>query len=741
MSFREQLKPWVRRLAPLAMPLFYAAFTLLIYWKLWTPIEDARGFWRFDPRNIYWGDLVFQHQSGIFSLWNPFDRAGFPTYADPQPGMLYPLNWPFALWGDLAGSLPPWSISVKILGHWIFGAVGMHLLMRRLGSSEQSAYLGGMLFSFTSPKLRYGGSTINWSVAWLPWVLLALHWFCEKPSVRRAIVLGSSVAMILLSGAPTVVLYCTLIAVPLGIYWLRGRLKSSLPQLAIAAGVSLLWVLPVVLSNAELLPLTVRQSRDFAFIADSGFTPGHLLSFAVPRLGGENPYVGFMPLVAIGLAVALTGRKRAFVLLGVGGLGIALAFGWHSGFMPAAASALPPFTFFRRAHRYLYLTSLAIAVLAALGLSGALSLSCPDRKKALARAVTWVGAMATFALGIAYLVSVVMSDKLATAKNAGFGLAVLSAGVGTWLLRSVVYYEGRRQQAYAWIIVAVVALDLWTANSKVVEVGLTPPPVMAHDQKLAELGDIKLNWRIYDRQYLKFRPGTRHGVRDFGGYEDDPLALSRYVELLEASKKRPTLLGHANVRYLLEGSSVRDPLRKRGFSKVRGGIYELPDVAPSVMYVPRPEVVQTQDEALAALRKLVPGHGAVVEGPAPPAAPTQANITAGVITELEPHRVVAEIDTPGPGLIVVAEAFYPAWRATVNGQPVTMQPANLAFRGIPVASGGHHVIEMTLRPARFWWTLPTYAIGFLLLILAALPHGLVRRLRGAKPAEIQNRES
>ena len=78
------------------MPLSYAGITMLVFWQLWTPIEGARGSWRYDARFEYWGDLIFQYQSladGGIALWNPHDRGGFPLHGDPQPGLLYPFNW------------------------------------------------------------------------------------------------------------------------------------------------------------------------------------------------------------------------------------------------------------------------------------------------------------------------------------------------------------------------------------------------------------------------------------------------------------------------------------------------------------------------------------------------------------------------------------------------------------------------------------------------------------------------
>lgn len=727
------------RLKPLAMPLAYAVYTLLVYWQLWTPIDGGRGFWRYDPRHEYWGDLIFQYHTladGHVALWNPHDRGGFPLYGDPQPGLLYPLNWLFWLWGAIAGSISSTVILVKILLHWVIGSVGMHLFLRRLGVAEPGCYLGGVMFGFTNPKVRYGGSALNWSLAWIPWVLLAVHWFAEKPGWRRGVILGTSAAMLLLSGAPAVLLYALVIITPYALHVLRGKWRAALGPLGIAALVAVLWVLPLIASNLAQLPESVRSARDLAFITTSAYSPADFVSFVVPRISGENIYYGVLPLLCIAVLVSSAGRTRVFLLLGVAAVGVALALGEHAGFMGATASALPPFGLFRRAHRYLYITSVAVSVLAGLGLGCVLAIHDPERKRVLAGRIAWIGGGATFALAVAYLVSVVIHDPLFVPKNVALGMALVSAAIGTWLLRAILLTTGRRQQVYAWMAVAAMALDFWASNTQIIKQQLSlPPPRAARDSILDSLADVRTAWRVYDRGYLDYRAGTRLEIRDFGGYEGDPLSLSRYDAFLGRAKADLALLGHANVRYLLQRD--RNPMLKPRpddhMSALQPGVHELTRVAPAVMYVPDPVPVANLDQALKTLATIVPGQGAVVETAGPlPAGPASAQVTAGVITRLEPNHVIADIDAPGPGLVVIAEAYYPAWRATVNGEPADIVPANAMFRGVMVPAAGHYRIDMRLGPMRFWGLLPAYLLAWAIFLWAA--SGYAARWRARRRA-------
>ena len=51
------------------------------------------------------------------------------------------------------------------------------------------------------------------------------------------------------------------------------------------------------------------------------------------------------------------------------------------------------------------------------------------------------------------------------------------------------------------------------------------------------------------------------------------------------------------------------------------------------------------------------------------------------------ERIECEVESSAPTLVVIAQAFYHPWRATVNGQPATILRANHAFQAVPVPAG------------------------------------------------------
>jgi len=78
-----------------------------------------------------------------------------------------------------------------------------------------------------------------------------------------------------------------------------------------------------------------------------------------------------------------------------------------------------------------------------------------------------------------------------------------------------------------------------------------------------------------------------------------------------------------------------------------------------------------------------------------------------------------------PGVLVLADTWYPGWRATVDGADAPILRANHAFRGVALGKGAHEV-RFIFRPASFMF-------GAWLSVLAAagtacvLPRALRRR--------------
>ena len=117
----------------------------------------------------------------------------------------------------------------------------------------------------------------------------------------------------------------------------------------------------------------------------------------------------------------------------------------------------------------------------------------------------------------------------------------------------------------------------------------------------------------------------------------------------------------------------------------------------------------------------------LAEGPASEAPPGFDG--ASRVLRLTPDRVVLEVEASSSGFVVLADAFDPAWRATVDGEAAPVRRANVAFRAVAVPLG-RHVVEMLYRPRSAARGLILTAVGLLSLLAAAAQARRGRRARG-----------
>jgi hypothetical protein len=655
----------LRRLVP---PLVFAVLVLALCWRAWLPVAGGPRSFSYDAREQYWGEIAVQVHAarrGELPLWNPYDRCGYPFAADPQPGNLYPLTWLLVGAGLLFGA-GWWLVSIKVMFHLWWWGLGMYVWLRRRGLPPPACTAAGMFCLLAYPTSHGLFSALNWGMAWTPWVLVAVEAWAAAPTVKRAATLALALGMAWLVGAPASFWYTGLVAGPVAAWALasHGTLRAAARTAPVAAALFLGMAAGQALATAGAVEHTVRAERDLAFIAQSFLRSDSLLGLVVPRLQGLQSYLGLMNLFAAGCALALRPGPRTFVLAGIAGGGLLLSLGSDAGWLPNLASALPPAGYFRRAHRYLFVVMIPLAALAAEGLWALAQVEGDEARRRWRRLVLLLAAGGAVVLGA--------GAALGPRVPYLTGLASLAlSAAALWLVVA--------RPRWLVLAAAVSILDVWYARLPQIEANFPPAPATPRD---AEGRALPLETRVFDQGYLGFRPGSRLGIRDFGGYQGDPLALRRYARLLALAEKSPEVLGHANVGVLL--AKAPRPL---------------PAVAPAVAWYPAATLVESEELALRAVTRAPPGTRAVLEAPALTpdelaavrALPSGGEPAAGRLVELGLNHVVAEIDAPAAGVVVVAEAYHPGWRATVDGAPARVLPANGLLRAVLVGPGRHRV--------------------------------------------------
>jgi hypothetical protein len=676
---------------------------------------------------------------GSWPLWNPHAGFGAPLLADASFQLAYPPTW-LALVLPLAAYYKLFAVS-----HALWAAAGALVLARRLGLGVAASAVAGGAFALSGPFLsalslfhHYAGA------AWMPWVLAALESLLRRPGPRSAAALGLAAGAQLLAGSGDLAL-ATAIAAAARTAW---HLVRSRPALATARPlvppVCLAAVLAAALGSAQWMPTLEQASRsDRTALGDArtywSLHPLSLADLAVPRLVAGAPlspsrreelFEGRAPLLeclyagAVVLALAALGGGDRGGRLALGGAAFFLlaALGRHAPVF-AALSVLPGFGLWRYPQKLLLPFALFLALAAGFG-----SASWLGPWSAVARRR---GRRAAGGLAVAGLVLAILGAGLEPPTTPRLvrtaALAVVLAAALAWRARGE-----RASRAATALLLAAGGLDLVAVGRTVNP--LAPAALAFHRPSLAdalapEAGRFRVffasrpgcgrvvggptGWDAASRgalaavEVLKPPSGVRWGLDgSFDGQFTalEPRALVPFLPVAAALVGEPQgtrLLRAANVStVLLLGAPVGGGL---GHVETRATPYDCPlqvlrveDPVPRA-YVVAGERRPAENEVEALLDPAFDPLGEVLlDEVRERAAAGPAGAVRVVRRTTDTVEVEAELSRRG--VLVLAEAYDPGWRVSVDGRAATLLRANALFRGVRLDAGRHRVL-FAYRPA------------------------------------------
>ena len=662
-------------------------------------------------------------KQGVLPLWDPYLQSGRSFIGDMQAGLFYPLKIVTHLWPlDRAG-----LFSEKLF-HWYFvfthllAAGFMFLLARELGLAGYAALVAALCFSL-------GGfmGQVNWpfildSAIWLPLVLLCLLRALRAEETGRRIryagFAGLGLGMSVLGGGLHLLLMQVLVVVSAAVYHAfqtaggpGPRPAKYTPWVWSAAIIVVAGVVSCAFGAVQLLPsieygtLSVRfLSGDVALPPSQKIPYAHISSGLWPRgvlallliftpIGHSefSPYFGVLPLL-----LAMIGIWRNWngpwvrYLTALAGLAFFYSLGEFS-FLHGLLYALVPFlSMSREAGRFLYLMHFAMALLAGFGVQTLFAKQgwAPESYRGLARVLRWVVIVMAAAVGLPALY--VGKPEIGEWTYFSFLLILATYGLFVYILRRP------RTRSVQCLLVALILCDLyvclWAVQNKIQTRKSTT------DHRAVLLGCRKV------AQFFKSQPGlfrvhmeaewppsfgTLYGVYTTGGFVAS--TLPDYAHLLWAGPRGMDLM---NARFIMRAKAVSGATPV--YQDNAWYVYENPSHYPRAWIVHQ---VVTEPSSQKALQRLMepsfdPLNLALVSGPLgaelqPKAAPTKEEVT---IPRYQPDRMELAVHAQGRGLLVLSEAHYPGWQATVNGQPVPIHKVNGSLRGVVVPGGESRVI-------------------------------------------------
>ena len=117
----------------------------------------------------------------------------------------------------------------------------------------------------------------------------------------------------------------------------------------------------------------------------------------------------------------------------------------------------------------------------------------------------------------------------------------------------------------------------------------------------------------------------------------------------------------------------------------------------------------------------------------PPVTPSQVLPLSDVRLSRENSQLIRIIfSSPQPCVAVIAESYYPFWRAEVDGKPAEVLRVNCAIMGVEVSSGVHEIM-LRYEPPRIYAVAGVVTVlGFVAGLVVATRTVYVKASRGPK---------
>ncbi len=642
-----------------------------------------------------------------------------------------------------------------------------------------AAFFGAVAFEFSDLFIvHFGNLNMIAVAAWLPLIFLLFQHSLHKGSYGLAAAGGAVLAIATLAGHIQITLFILLTLGLYTLWYLRFTIydlrftifKASFPKFSTTSrrqqttdnGRRAIFhefrplflllttlLITITLSALLLFPAyqmsqhTPRAELPYAEAAQYSLHPVQLVGLLIPNYFGRDPalhwgpwervetgYIGLITLLLALIGSVLSRWKEKFFFVGLALVALLLALGGYSILHGWLYATLPGFDQLRAPARFIFLLDFGLAVLAALGLNHLLR-PLDDRQRAtlhaLLKPLTWgLGGLIVVAAPLSYYALLVTQDRNLAIFNRAIGAAT---GVATFAIFAVAALVVLHLARRLWLrearlgvtLICLLLLDLFTLGTNV-DVGTTDPTAaFEHPEALAFLAADEGLYRteVTTDIWHLWQPNTAllHGFDDVWGLYN-PLTLADTTLYWSGAPPRDT------GRYNFLG--IKYIIASKAGAPADGDIIPVFDGDPEVnIYLNQKaqaratlvgQAVVAPDQAAAweAIRAadFDPTSTVILESGRPlDTTPTGSLAILGY----DLHSVTLAVESDQPGYLVLADAYYPGWRATLDGQPVPIHRANYAFRAVYVPAG-QHTVRFLFNPLIWWVGLGTSGVTLVVLV-------------------------
>jgi len=747
----KETKPEPKLLQPQAAPFFnsrnsmlfsIAVLVLLWFIQFYSVLLGNGHFWD-DVVESDYAIRVFTRTaflSGQFPHWTPYIFNGMPFFALMHPGVLYPFNIVLALL-PVSNEGLWYFFQACVALHFLIAGINMFVYLRYKKRSDTAALFGAAAFMFGGFLITHTIHTMMvYILAWFPLVLMFFEKSIREIRFKYAVAGGLILGVSMFAGHPQLSFYEIILLCAIGAYLLYRNREMVVKRagaaalfFAVAAGLCLVQYLPTM----EFSGLTPRADYTMAEASESSLQFIQLITMLMPKLFGAytgDPgvpvfwledsfrhgyynywetcfYFGVSTLILslFWFRKVKTSRAAAVALAGVL-VSFAVALGGNFFLYKMLFNlGIPGFTMFRIPARVLFTWGILFPLFAAIALDGLNELKSKKLKTvslsicaafALLGLITAAGGLRAFFP----LMNVVESRALFASKQ-GF-ILLMNAGLTGAAL--ILFFKDKISVKTAKIlIVTCLAIDMLSfASGQHIKQGGGAPAEFRKQGSAVETAKslrseelFRFNMRQFavnpgektDRQtglmMMKRNQGLADNIQTVEGYT--ALRLKHFLPVLGADKFN-TMLDLLNVKYYVNPYLNRDGqdvvLRNETYlpraklfynAKVMSG-----DDSLILAYMNTP-AYNHHNEVVISANKDAQGFAGFSE---------QSGNGKVTITDYKFNRIELDVESDREAVLWLSEIWYPAWKATVNGEKTKVYRANYSFRAIIVPQGKSKIV-------------------------------------------------
>ncbi len=689
----------------------------------------------------------YHRQFGSVPQWNPFLFGGMPFVGAAHGDIFYPTAWlRWFLPTDLAMSLG-FAVHIVLAGSFMYG------LLRALGLSWAGAVIGGLAYEMTGIVISLvhpGHDGKLFVSAAAPLLLSGIVW-----AVRDRRTLGYAVMALAtglaLQGHPQTTQYLLVAGALWGAFWLFGAegpkatsdkvrvMAGAIGALALGIGLYAIYALPM----AAYVPFSPRaaggDNTGWEHAIQFSLPAFELVGVLLPKIyGGMTNYFGpnglrlhseyLGPVILLLAALGLGGpdrrtARRAFVTIGI--VFLLVSLGGSTPFFRLWYAIIPLTNRLRAPGQAFFLVAMSLAFFAAVGAERLLQ-GVASKRRVVGTTIA-IGAFGLLAaVGLLQLVS---EDIARSPGYQGFIEAAIANGSalqadGGRLLLVTAFFGVLalaliRFRLPAWAGLACLGfatwIDPWVIGREYFVFSPPASVTYAADPVIQRIQVAKLPYRVYGPEagYARLNPYRQSwlmsaGIPTMFGYHGNE--LQTWDELLGGKniwehQLNPNLWKLLAVRFVV----LTEPQTLPGYHQILGPektffgtayLYEADTVPPyarvyaGAAKVPEAQLVPTLTDPRFPLEQLVLYADTASVSPAPidNRAPAASALRAEVVEWRAGKMKVAVTGTsPSPEYLVIAENWYPSWRATVDGKAAPVLRAQNTLLSVVLPPGAKEV--------------------------------------------------